>query len=125
MKHKITALAIFLLFSCNLFATKYNKREMRAVWVSTLLNLDWPSKSGLSSEEQKNEFITLLNAFEKNKINTVIIQVRPSGDAIYPSKYSEWSKWLSGKQGVAPDNNFDQLNFIVEECHKRCMDVNA
>lgn len=125
MKHKITALAICLLFSYTLFATKYNKREMRAVWVSTLLNLDWPSKSGLSSEEQKNEFITLLNAFEKNKINTVIIQVRPSGDAIYPSKYSEWSKWLTGKQGVAPDNNFDPLKFIVEECHKRCMEVHA
>jgi len=125
MKHKITALAICILFSYTLFASKYNKREMRAVWVSTLLNLDWPSKSGLSSEEQKSEFIKLLDIFEKNKINTVIIQVRPSGDAIYPSKYAVWSKWLTGTQNIAPDNNFDPLKFIVEECHKRCMEVHA
>jgi len=106
-------------------STNHNKREMRAVWISTLLNLDWPSQSGLSNAEMKKEFIEMLNKFEKNNINTVIVQIRPSGDAIYPSRYTVWSKWISGEQGIAPKDKFDPVKFMIEECHKRCMEFHA
>lgn len=101
------------------------KREFRSAWITTFSNLDWPSKRGLNSTEQKNEFINIINQFEKNSINSVIAQVRASSDAFYNSKISPWSEWLSGKQGQAPDNNFDPLKFMLEECHNRNMEFHA
>lgn len=124
IKRTLISITILLL-PLFMMATSHNKREMRAVWVSTLLNLDWPSQRGLSNTEMKKEFIDMLNKFEKNNINTVIVQVRPSGDAIYPSRYSLWSEWITGEQGVAPKDDFDPLKFMIKECHKRCMEFHA
>lgn len=101
------------------------KREFRAAWVTTFSNLDWPSKRGLSSEEQRNEFIEILNQLEKSKINAVIVQVRAAADAFYPSKLAPWSAWLSGNQGEAPSPYYDPLAFMIEECHKRNMEFHA
>jgi len=102
-----------------------SKREMRAVWIATVGNIDWPSKSGLSSEQQKSEFIRHLNFLQQIGINTVIVQVRPAADAFYESSYEPWSRYLSGKQGEPPFPKYDPLQFIIDECHKRNMDVHA
>jgi uncharacterized lipoprotein YddW (UPF0748 family) len=125
MKRKIAISLIILLIPFILIASSHKKRQLRAVWITTLLNLDWPSKSGLSKEIQKKEFIDMLDSFHKNNINTVIVQIRPSGDAIYPSNFALWSKWLSGEQGIAPNGKYDPLKFMIEECHKRCMEFHA
>lgn len=125
MQRKILISLIILLFPLILSASSHKKRELRAVWVTTLLNLDWPSKSGLSVEVQKKEFIDMLNIFQKNNINTVIVQIRPAGDAIYPSRTEQWSKWLTGTQGLAPGEDYDPLKFMIDECHKRCMEFHA
>lgn len=125
MVKKLTILTLILLSTQLLFAFKYKKREMRAVWIATVVNLDWPSQKGLDSETQKKEFTDMLDLFKKNNINTVIVQVRPSGDAIYPSKYTNWSEWLTGIQGQCPTPYYDPLKFIVEECHKRCLEIHA
>ncbi len=125
MFKRLIALSLIIFSTQLVFAIKHKKREMRAVWITTVANLDWPSQKGLNSEVQKKEFIDMLNIFQENNINTVIVQVRPSGDAIYPSKYSEWSEWLTGKQGQQPSPYYDPLAFIIEECHKRCMEVHA
>lgn len=125
MIKRLTVITLILFSTHLLYAIKHKKREMRAVWIATVANLDWPSKKGLDSESQKKEFIDMLDLFQKNKINTVIIQVRPSGDAIYPSKYSNWSEWLTGEQGKSPYPYYDPLKFIIQECHKRCMEVHA
>ncbi|MEY5041700.1 MAG: hypothetical protein RLZZ414_1248 [Bacteroidota bacterium] len=105
----------------------YPKREFRAAWVTTFTNLDWPSVQSRtqSSEVQKKEFITLLNQFEKAKINAVIVQVRAAADAFYPSKIVPWSAWLTGEQGKAPQPYYDPLKFMIEECHKRNMEFHA
>lgn len=58
--------------------------------------------AGLSSQEQKEEFIRLLDVFEKCRLNTVIVQVRPSSDAFYPSSFEPWSHYLTGTRGKAP-----------------------
>lgn len=65
--------------------------EFRAVWIATVDNIDWPSKKGLSSDEQKREFIQQLDLHKANGMNAVIMQIRPAADAFYPSPYEPWS----------------------------------
>ncbi|WP_303822325.1 glycoside hydrolase family 10 protein [Apibacter mensalis] len=100
-----------------------NNKEFRAVWVATFLNIDWPSKPGLPAEQQKEEFITLLENVKKWKMNAIIVQVKPASDALYPSKLSPWSGYLSGTQGVDP--GYDPLEFMVKEAHKRDIEIHA
>ena len=101
------------------------KREFRAVWVCTLANLDWPSKAGLHSDTQKAEFLKLLDRMERIGMNALIVQVRPAGDAFYPSKLSPWSQYLNGKQGKAPEPYYDPLAFMIEACHERNIEFHA
>lgn len=107
------------------FVMNHPKRELRSAWITTFTNLDWPSKRGLTSTQQKAEFVNIVNEFEENSINAVIGQVRASSDAFYNSELSPWSEWLTGKQGQAPDNGFDPLAFMVKECHDRNMEFHA
>lgn len=60
-------------------------REFRAAWVATVANINWPSKNNLSTEQQKQEAINLLDMLKNNNFNAVIFQVRPSADALYKS----------------------------------------
>lgn len=108
-----------------IFQFNHPKREFRSAWITTFTNLDWPSKRGLTSIQQKQEFVNIIDHFENNGINSVITQVRASSDAFYKSELSPWSEWLTGKQGQAPDNNFDPLEFMLNECHNRNMEFHA
>ncbi|UZR95881.1 glycoside hydrolase family 10 protein [Chondrinema litorale] len=101
------------------------KREFRAIWITTLNNSDWPSKKGLPVEEQKKEFITILDQCAKSNINAVIVQIRPSGDAFYKSNFEPWSEWLMGKQGMSPPSGYDPLEFMIQEAHKRQIELHA
>ncbi|MDR2121583.1 MAG: family 10 glycosylhydrolase [Flavobacteriaceae bacterium] len=100
-----------------------DSKEFRAVWVASVLNIDWPSKTGLSAAEQKKEFITLLDNVKKWNMNAIIVQVKPASDALYRSKLSPWSKYLSGEQGVDP--GYDPLEFMIKEAHKRNIEIHA
>ena len=99
--------------------------EFRAVWVASVNNCDWPSSKGLSTEEQKAEFIQLAEMHKKNGMNALIVQVRPAADALYNSPYEPWSEYLSGFQGVAPNPYYDPLQFMIDETHKRGMEFHA
>lgn len=101
------------------------KYEMRGVWVSTVVNLDWPSRKGLSVEQQKQEFIRIATAQKALGTNALFVQVRPAGDAFYPSQYDPWSEYLTGKQGQAPVPFYDPLKFMIEETHKLGMEFHA
>ncbi len=101
------------------------KSEFRAVWVATINNIDWPSKSDLSVEQQKNEFLQLLDSFQKLNLNVVILQVRAASDAFYQSKTEPWSFFLTGKQGKAPKPFYDPLAWAIEMCHQRGMELHA
>lgn len=120
-----TLLFLLLGLTINLNAGKTPKREMRAVWIATVANIDWPSKQSLSTEEQKAEMIAILDAVKAYNMNTVIFQVRPDADALYSSKLEPWSEWLTGKQGVAPDPWYDPLQFTIDECRKRGLDIHV
>lgn len=117
-------LSILFCFSLSLLRAQ-PKYEFRAVWVATVQNIDWPSKKGLSSEQQKQEFTDLLDMNQLNGMNAVIVQIRPSADAFYPSEYEPWSEYLTGKQGAAPVPYYDPLAFMIEETHKRGMEFHA
>lgn len=101
------------------------KRELRGAWVATVVNLDWPSKPGLSVNAQKKELVDLFNKLEKLNFNAVIFQVRPECDAFYKSSFEPWSYWLSGKQGQAPKPFYDPLKFAIEQAHQRGMELHA
>ena len=77
-------------------------REMRGVWVATVTNIDWPSKPGLSSDEQQKEMIAILDRAKELKLNAIVLQVRTSCDAFYPADLEPWSEYLTGQQGKAP-----------------------
>jgi len=101
------------------------KREFRGVWIATVVNIDWPSDSHLSVDQQKKELLAILDADQRAGINAVILQVRPAADAFYAKSLEPWSRWLTGKQGVAPDPVYDPLEFAINEAHKRGMELHA
>ncbi len=101
------------------------KRELRAVWIATVGNIDWPSQKGLTAQQQQTEFINHLNFLKMRGFNAVIVQVRPAADAFFESEYEPWSRYLSGKQGQPPFPKYDPLEFIIEETHKRNMEFHA
>ena len=100
-------------------------REFRGVWVATVANIDWPSKPGLTTAEQKRELLTLLDRAVQLKLNAIIFQVRPACDAMYASKIEPWSEYLTGRMGQAPSPFYDPLAFAVEEAHKRGLELHA
>lgn len=115
-------------FVCMVFAVKGQKSlqyEFRAVWVATVENIDFPSKKGLPSGQQQQEFISLLNMHKRNGMNAVVVQIRPVSDAFYPSRFEPWSEYLTGKQGLPPEPFYDPLRFMIEETHKRGMEFHA
>lgn len=99
--------------------------EFRGVWIATVDNIDWPAKGMVNVDSQKADFIRQLDMHQANGMNAMIVQVRPSADAFYPSQYEPWSQWLTGKQGVPPSPYYDPLQFMIEETHKRGMEFHA
>ncbi len=100
--------------------------QMRGVWFSTVVNIDWPTKEAVGiSQKQQEEMIDLLDRLEELNINTVFFQVRPTADALYRSELEPWSEWLTGKQGRDNDVSYDPLKMMIEEAKQRCMDVHV
>ncbi|MEZ5017649.1 MAG: family 10 glycosylhydrolase [Flavipsychrobacter sp.] len=124
MRRILTTILLSLLTSF-IYAQQYPKREFRAAWIATVSNIDWPSKRGLPAEQQKAEFIARLDQLKALGCNAVIVQVRPAADAFYASLQEPWSRYLTGKQGKAPFPYYDPLSFMIEEAHKRHMELHA
>ncbi|MFG2880161.1 glycoside hydrolase family 10 protein [Streptomyces sp. NPDC048337] len=97
--------------------------EFRGMWIATVSNVDWPSESGLSAQEQRAELLGLLDSAVRRRLNVVILQVRPAADALWPSKLEPWSQWLTGEQGVDP--GWDPLGTAVTEAHARGLELHA
>lgn len=100
-------------------------REFRGVWVATVANIDWPSKPGLPTDQQKTELLEILDTAKRLNLNAIVLQVRPACDALYPSKIEPWSEFLTGEMGRAPEPFYDPLAFAIEESHKRGMELHA
>ena len=100
-------------------------REFRGAWVATVANIDWPSRPGLSSERQQAELIGLLDTSVELGLNAVVLQVRPTADALYASPLEPWSAYLTGQQGEEPDPWYDPLAFAVDAAHARGLELHA
>lgn len=102
------------------------KYEVRAVWLTSIGGIDWPhsyAQSERSAEKQKEELRAILDRLQKANINTVLLQTRIRATTIYPSQYEPWDGCLSGFPGKSP--GYDALQFAIDECHKRGMEVHA
>ena len=100
-------------------------REFRGAWVATVGNIDWPSKPGLSVDQQKQELVAIFNRAAQLRLNCILFQVRPGCDALYSSTLEPWSEYLTGQMGKAPDPFYDPLDFAVREAHKRGLELHA
>ncbi len=125
---KYIILVLFLHISLFIVAqtASFPKYEYRAVWLTTIENLDWP-KTRVSSprdiDVQKKELCSLLDSLHALNVNTVLLQTRLRGDVIYPSQYEPFTDVLTGVVGKNP--GYDPLAFAVEECHKRGIQLHA
>lgn len=116
-------LAALLTFATHLMAQESQppKREFRGAWIQAVNG----QFIGMSTNEMQHTLTTQLDALSKAGINAIIFQVRPEADALYLSFYEPWSRYLTGEQGVAPDPFWDPLQFMIDECHKRGMELHA
>ena len=105
---------------------KLPKREVRAVWLTTIGGLDWPhsyAQNELMAGRQKQELRDILDKLQRAGINTVLFQARVRGTVVYPSQLEPWDGCLSGVPGRSP--GYDPLAFAIDECHKRGMELHA
>lgn len=100
-------------------------REFRGAWIATVLNIDWPSRSGLTTQQQKTELLAILDRAVALKLNAVVFQIRPAADALYNSPYDPWSESITGQMGKPPTPFYDPLEFAVTEAHKRGLELHA
>lgn len=99
------------------------KREFRGAWIQTVGQSRYRQMNSAAMRHYLSEMVRKL---DEAGINAVIFQVRPEADAFYQSELEPWSRFLTGEQGKAPDDpTFDPLTFLVNECHKRGMELHA
>jgi len=95
------------------------KREFRGAWIQCVNG----QFQGLSQQTMKSTLTSQLNELQRDGVNAIIFQVRAECDALYQSPYEPWSRFLTGQQGRNP--GWDPLAWMVEECHKRGMEIHA
>ncbi len=98
-------------------------KEMRAAWVASVYNINFPSRPGLSASAQKAEIVRICEIAQKSGLNALMVQVRPESDALYESRYEPWSRFLTGVQGKNP--GYDPLETFILEGRKRGIDIHA
>ncbi len=98
-------------------------REFRGLWIATVANIDWPSRTGLTTAAQQAELTGILEVARSTGLNAIVLQVRSNGDALFPSTLEPWSRSLTGTQGGNP--GWDPLAFAVAEAHARGLELHA
>ena len=97
------------------------KREFRGAWIQCVNG----QFQGMTPQRMQHVLISQLNTLQQAGINAIIFQVRAEADALYASRFEPWSRFLTGVQGKAPAPNWDPLQFMIDECHKRNMELHA
>lgn len=123
MKRSLVSTIVLLFFITPLYPVK--KYEMRAAWIATVANIDWPTSCHQTPEQQQQEMICILDSLSALNFNAIVFQIRPTADAFYDSKFEPWSKYLTGQQGLSPEPYYDPLAFTIHEAHKRQIDVHV
>ena len=127
--YTLVFLLLFFLPATRINAQEFKKDdEFHAVWISYLEFADRlkDPKTGVAgfTEERFQKVVNeMFDNVAKMNMNAVVVHVRPFGDAMYPSKYFPWSKYISGTQGKNP--GFDPLKYMVSAAHKRGLQFHA
>lgn len=100
-------------------------REFRGVWVATVANIDWPSKKTPESAVLREEIGRIIRRCKELNLNAILLQVRPSCDAIYRSHLEPWSEFLTGASGRGPEPEFDPLNEWIAQAHNAGLELHA
>lgn len=98
------------------------KREFRGAWLPTIYRSEY---TGLSRTEGRRRLSDRIELLHRMGCNVVLFQVRAESDAWYRSSHEPWSRFFTGTQGVAPSEDWDPLAFVIEECHRRGMELHA
>lgn len=98
------------------------KREFRGVWIQTAYQEEYKT---MTPAEMQEDFIRKLDFLQTCRFNAVLFQVRPEADAFYKSELEPWSRFFTGRQGKAPEGEFDLMQFLIDECHKRNIEFHA
>jgi len=118
-------LYIFLIF-CVLSVAAQPKHEVRAVWLTTLGGLDWPKNyahDGMGIQRQQEDLCRMLDQLKAINVNTILFQTRVRATTAYPSDLEPWEGSFSGVPGKTP--GYDVLQFAIDECHRRGMEIHA
>ena len=120
-------LALTALLACSLAAGAQTapaapKHEFRGAWLHIIGQGQYAK---MTPAETRAYLVKQLDGLKQTGCNAIIWQVRPQADAAYESKLEPWSRWISGKAGVAPNPVWDPLQFMVTEAHKRGMELHA
>lgn len=105
-----------------------NKHMFRGTWIATISNINFPSKRGMSLNDLKSEFNSILDRVKELNLNAIFFQVSPELDAFYESKFRPWSKYLTGEQGVPPsyiNDGEDFLTYAISESRRRGIEFHA
>ena len=98
-----------------------DKREFRGAWIQCVNG----QFQGMSTQAMQQTLTHQLDELQKDGVNAIIFQVRPECDALYQSNIEPWSRYLTGKQGKAPSPYWDPLKWMVDQCHRRGMELHA
>lgn len=122
MKRIYTLLLTFLLlWPCVTAQNLLPKREFRGAWIQ-IINGQF---EGMSRDQMQANLTHQLNVLQQCGVNAIMFQVRGEADAMYASPYEPWSRFLTGRQGTAPNPYWDPLAWMITECHKRGMELHA
>ncbi len=114
---------LFLLFLAMLalVANAQQKREFRGAWIQCVNG----QFQGMGTQKMQQTLTYQLDELQKDGVNAIIFQVRPECDALYESSLEPWSRFLTGQQGKAPSPYWDPLQWMIDQCHQRGMELHA
>lgn len=114
-------ISVLMLVMASLPMLAQQKREFRGAWIQCVNG----QFQGMTTDVMQKTLAYQLDELRKDGANAIIFQVRPECDALYESKFEPWSRFLTGVQGRAPYPYWDPLKWMIDECHRRGMELHA
>lgn len=112
---------VFLSVAITVNAKYADKRDFRGAWIQCVNG----QFMNMGTKRMQDTLTYQLDKLKECGVNAIIFQVRPECDALYKSNYEPWSRFLTGAQGKAPNPYWDPLAWMIEQCHKRGMELHA
>ena len=124
MRLKNIITTILLLISGTFFniTARGTSPEVRAVWLTTNMGLDWPGNI-TGPEAQRKAMTAILDKLQKANFNLVFFQVQANGDVLWNSAFEPPMADVTGNGSRRLD--YDVCSFVISECHRRGMECHA